>query len=55
LKGVRRGSHKGILSKRSVFDRYDIISHDDITSVAQRTEDYLNARKNAVPKLRRVK
>jgi integrase len=33
---------------RSVFDRYDIISNEDITSVAQRTEEYLKARKEAL-------
>jgi integrase len=40
---------------RSVFDRYDIVSDADITSVAQRTEEYLKARKEAARKLRRVK
>jgi hypothetical protein len=32
---------------RSVFDRYDIIRDEDITSVPQRTEEYLKARKKA--------
>ena len=40
---------------RSVFDRYDIISDEDITTVAQRTEEYLKAKKEGVQKLRRVK
>ena len=32
---------------RSVFDRYDMVPDADITTVAQRTEEYLKARKEA--------
>jgi integrase len=40
---------------RSIFDRYDIVSDADIASVAERTEEYLKARKEPANKLRRVK
>jgi hypothetical protein len=40
---------------RSVFDRYDIVSDEDIATVAQPTEEYLNDRKQSRKKLRRVK
>jgi integrase len=40
---------------RSIFDRYDIVSDADIASVAERTEEYLKARKEPANRLRRVK
>jgi hypothetical protein len=39
---------------RSIFDRYDIVSEADIASVAERTEEYLKARKEPANKLRRA-
>ena len=40
---------------RAVFDRYDIVSDADITSVAQRTEEYPKTGKEVSKKLRSVK
>lgn len=40
---------------RSLFDRYDIVSDEDIATVALRTAEYLNARKESPKRLRRVK
>ena len=39
---------------RSIFDRYDIVSDADVAAVAERTEEYLNARREAT-NIRRVK
>ena len=40
---------------RAIFDRYDIVTDADIAHAARRTEEYLNARKEPGPKLKRVK
>lgn len=40
---------------RSIFNRYDIVSDEEIADVGQRTAEYLKARQEAAKKLRRVK